>query len=80
MAADLECDARELELDLGDPDALWDLVGHSVAPVARSLAQRPEHERARVENEVVRLVRDAAADSGTFSARYLEIVARVAAV
>lgn len=75
-AASLEVETRELELQLGDDDALWDFVAQSAAPVARRLAELPGEDRGRVEDEVRALVHD----SGAVTARYLEVVAEVPAV
>ncbi|MDQ3644279.1 MAG: methyltransferase domain-containing protein [Actinomycetota bacterium] len=80
MASDLELNPRQLELDLGDAQALWDLVGHSAAPMARLLARRSDQDRERVESDVIRLAGDGSEDGRTVSARYLEVVAAVPAV
>ncbi len=80
VAADLELQPRQLELEVGDAQALWDLVGHSAAPMARGLALRGEQDRTRVENDLARLVSDASEDGRTVFARYLEVVAKVPVV
>ena len=75
-AATLGIETRDLELRLGDDDALWDLVAQCAAPVARRLAELPAEDRERVEDEVRALVHD----SGVVTARFLEVVAEVPAV
>ncbi len=80
MAAGLEVTARQLEFDVGEAQALWEFVGHSIAPMAGRLALRSDHDRTRVCNDVARLVSDASGDGRTVSARYLEVVTEVPAV
>lgn len=77
IAPELELGSYELDLDLPDAGALWDLVDHSVAPLARGLPLRGERDRIRLENGVAQLMRDASGDGRTVSARYLEVVAPV---
>ena len=76
LAATLEVQTRELDLQIEDDDALWDFVAQSAAPAARRLADMPGADREDVEDEVRALV----VDSGATPARYLEVVAEVPAV
>ena len=77
---ELKLNARSLDLDIASADALWDFVAQAAAPVARRLAQLPGEARARVEGEIRALAREEARDTGTVTARYLEVVAEVPAV